>query len=92
MPQWALSKIENLAKFYETTKTQALLMMISKGSNYYEKEMKKAGFIIDNTTEKPDETQSGNNAGLLEQSITPIDQARLETTIAIAKTKWIEED
>lgn len=92
MPQWALTKIENLAKFYETTKTQALLMMISKGSNYYEKEMRKAGFIIDNTTEKPAETHSGNGAGLLEEIITPEDKARLDTTIAIAKAKWVEEN
>lgn len=107
MPQWALTKIESVAKFYETTKTQAMLLMLSKGANYYEKVMKKAGFEI--PSPKPTDNNVADNTNADTESIAQnlknwweddpkVQEAKkklekeTQRTIEIAKTKWIEDD
>lgn len=85
MPQWALTKIEALANFYETTKTQALLMMVSKGSNYYEKEMKKAGFPMEK--EKPADNNAPDASNTEQQNDKGWNGLSEEETIKIAKAK-----
>lgn len=85
MPQWAIQKIEALAEFYETTKTQALLMMVSKGSNYYEKEMKKAGFPA--KEEKPADNNVASAANTGQENNKGWNGLSEEETLRIAKAK-----
>lgn len=84
MPQWAIEKLEMIARAYETTKTQALLMCIDKGGNYYEKVIKKGQASQVSPAKAADQEQQDNDTTqpAVEKELTE-EEKRL---IQIAKT------
>lgn len=90
MPQWAIEKLEMIAKAYETTKTQALLMCIDKGGNYYEKVIKKGQAQQSSPAKAADQEQPNNNntEQKTETGLTEGDKRLIE----IAKVKWVDEN